>query len=223
MQIYFSAIYFASVTITTIGYGDFSGSIHQEVFFTVICIIIGSIYYSFFISIVGGIFSNRSLRANMLSKYIGYIEILKRNYDVPDELALHLRAHFDQISKNLTFSDRDKKYDIYQILESFPKTLQHEIRMQIYSKAINTVEFLQDRSYEFYFQLLPLFIPHKFLKQSFIFKENQIATNIYIFVKGMALNMTTKTLIHEPCLIGEGDVVHIRKRQENIIAVEECD
>jgi len=33
----------------------------------------------------------------------------------------------------------------------------------------------------------------------------------------MALNMTTKNIIHEPCFVGEADVIKIRKRQENII------
>ena len=35
-KIYFSAVYFAAVTSTTIGYGDFAGSLHSEILFIVI-------------------------------------------------------------------------------------------------------------------------------------------------------------------------------------------
>lgn len=84
---------------------------------------------------------------------------------------------------NMIFSSRKRKYDIQQLVDAFPKTLQHEIHMQVYSEAIKKVEFLEDRTYEFYFQLLPLFSPHRFLKQSFLFKEGEIARTVIILGK----------------------------------------
>ena len=97
--IYFDSVYFVAITITTIGYGDYAGSLRSEIFLIVLSIIIGSIYYSFFISIVGSIFSNRSMRADMVSRYVGYIEMMKREYGVPDELAIQLKAHYVSLSK----------------------------------------------------------------------------------------------------------------------------
>ncbi|CAI2379112.1 unnamed protein product [Moneuplotes crassus] len=223
MRIYIFSVYYAAISITTIGYGDFSGTIHAEILYIVICIIVGSVYYSFFISIVGSVFSNRSLRANIYSTYIGYIEKMKRNYKIPDDLALQLASYYENHSKTLDLANNKKKIDIEHLMKSFPSTLQHEIRMIIYHEAIQNIEFLQDKTYEFYFQLLPLITQNKVIKQSFIYKEGQIASSVIFFQSGMALNMTTKSIIHEPCLIGDTDVIRIRKRQESIIAIEDCD
>ena len=39
IDIYCSAVYFFVVTTTTTGYGDFGGSLHQEILYVTICII----------------------------------------------------------------------------------------------------------------------------------------------------------------------------------------
>jgi hypothetical protein len=207
MKIYFSAVYFAAVTTTTIGYGDFSGSLHSEILFLIICIAIGSIYYSFFVSIIGNVFSNRSLRANMLNEYIGYIEELKRKFGIPDDLAVQLRIHYESVSKMMTFSETERKYNFYELLPSFPPSVQHEVRLEIYKSHIESVPFLISRCSKFYVEILPLLILHTYLKQSFLFKESQIAKFAIILVKGKALNMTLRTIIKEGTMIGEVDIL----------------
>ena len=90
--------------------------------------------------------------------------------------------------------------------------------MQINQKAIDIVKFLNNRDKDFYAWILPFLSSHKFPIQSFLYKEGQIATHVYMIVEGKALNMTTRKLISEGNLIGEVDIIKSRKRQETLIA-----
>ena len=217
-EIYLHSLFFAAITIATVGYGSFAGTLTNEYIYITICIIVGSIYYSFFVSIVGNMFSNMSMRSSMINKYVGYIEQLKRNFNIPDELEMQLRYYYENLSRKLTTSERDKKYDFYDIMNIFPKIVQHQVRMQINQKAIEVIKFLNKRENDFYEWILPMLSSHKFPIQSFLFKEGQIATHLYMIVEGEVLNMITRMLISEGNLIGEVDIIKSRKRQETLIA-----
>ena len=147
-KIYFSAIYFAAVTTTTIGYGDFAGTIHSEIVFIIVVIIIGSIYYSFFISIVSNVFSNRAMVEHKINERISYIEAIKRNHNIPDELVtqLYLKStnnnNPDSISDNYIDESDKKSISFYEILSQYPASIQYEVRMKV-NKAIDIVKFLK--------------------------------------------------------------------------------
>ena len=147
-KIYFSAIYFAAVTTTTIGYGDFAGTIHSEIVFIIVVIIIGSIYYSFFISIVSNVFSNRAMVEHKINERISYIEAIKRNHNIPDELVtqLYLKStnnnNPDCISDNYIDESDKKSISFYEILSQYPASIQYEVRMKV-NKAIDIVKFLK--------------------------------------------------------------------------------
>ena len=99
VEVYVHAIYFAAITIATVGYSNFTGTLTNEYIYMTVSIIVGSIYYSFFVSIVGNMFSNMTMRSYMVNKYVGYIEKLKRKFGIPDELEMQLRYYYENLSK----------------------------------------------------------------------------------------------------------------------------
>lgn len=78
----------------------------------------------------------------MISNYVGYIESMKRKFGVPQDLAVQLRVHYENLSKQFIMSDRDRKYDFYELLNGFPQTIQHEVSQSLKFRTLRSIKQL---------------------------------------------------------------------------------
>ena len=90
LQLYSASFYYTVTTITTVGYGDISGTNTLERFIAVVNMIIGVVIFSFVSGAITGIISNLDIIDAVEEESI--ITLVKANsvYDFSNELYLEL-------------------------------------------------------------------------------------------------------------------------------------
>ena len=169
------------MTISTVGYGDIIPTNNEEVLYTVIMIVLGSIFYSIFISVVANFFKTIDRTNIKINNYKGIlyliifyydldsIEHYRRMYSIPNKVVYEIIDYFStrikgkfyrSIASNLE-NNLSKKIKFDDILKMFPKNIKLEVLMFMYKDAIQKIKFLKGRDSQFYANILPKLIPVK--------------------------------------------------------------
>jgi hypothetical protein len=137
IDIYLASLYFVIVTITTVGYGDITGSTIPEIILQIILLILGTIAYSFIISY----FSNYIVKKNQKSIYYeNKVNILKEiRYHHPNMDD----ALYNEVLRNLHNEEYYEKKDKQLLFQCLPYSLKNKLIMEMYKPIIKHFEFFK--------------------------------------------------------------------------------
>lgn len=133
-EVYVAAMYFATATTSTVGYGDISATTHAERIAATLCMTVGATYYAFLVGSVAGIIerygSAASRRAAFRDKMVQLRSFLHRN-PIPRETRARLAAYFsDAWLRGLRRVDDDA------LLGELPDRLRREVRFRVLEPAL---------------------------------------------------------------------------------------
>ena len=179
LESYMSALYFATMSITSIGYGDITPTRTNwvEQFICVILQLIACIVWAQMIGVFAGVISSfnpdqNEFRATMdeLNRFI-----VRENFE--PELSRRLRGYFHQ-SKHLRASQQKQQ----QLLSSMPPTLQGEVSWAANSTWLQNIWFLRECDPQFMLEL-------SLQMHAVVFSPSDIAPPGYMFIiqRGVAL------------------------------------
>jgi hypothetical protein len=126
---YIVALYWATMTLTTIGYGDVTARTDAESVFMTICMIVSSALYAYTIGEVCGIVQTMDEATRMYNKQADMINYFCADHDIPQALSMRLREYF----RNSRSMHRSNYYQL--LLPSMSPALAGEVSAHINSNV----------------------------------------------------------------------------------------
>ena len=130
-SVYIFAFYWIFEVITTVGYGDYSGSTEGEYIFSILVEFIGLTFFSFFMGTITELFSNSDNFEDLIEKkldnldlWIKKIEKSNKPYHIQPNLYNNIR----------TYVEHAFKYDFNLVVEEFD--FYHQITPKMQSQLI---------------------------------------------------------------------------------------
>lgn len=140
-QKYLASIYWAVVTISTVGYGEIVPINVIEMAITLVLIFVGVSFYSYIISKLSNLFSSVKQKDELVSReQIAYDFATKQRFT--EHLTRRIQYFFksSNTKNNLVFLS--KELDIEELLSILPPHLKAEISYHLYKEPIQVFRIL---------------------------------------------------------------------------------
>lgn len=152
IELYAVAFYWSVTTITTVGYGDISGTNNFERLFCSVMMIAGVVSFSFASGSLASIIQNYDNTNAILQERLVLLNKVYKEYKLPLEL-------FIKIKKSMGYESKQDMHDLHVFMNELPYKLKMELSLYVYEQRYNRIHFFQKRSAEFIFWMCPLMKP----------------------------------------------------------------
>jgi potassium voltage-gated channel Eag-related subfamily H member 8 len=176
-EIYLASVYFTVTTITTVGYGDFSGGSKSEQIFCIFIMLVGVMTFSFFSGSLASIIQFYDCENAKYREQLSLLNKLFKEYKLPVKLYANLKQSINYQASN----DFEK---IHEFTEELPHKLRVELSVYLYRDLYSRLFFLQDKSSSFLAWICPLFKPMMFGINQYIYFEGDDVNCIFFLKKG---------------------------------------
>jgi voltage-gated potassium channel Kch len=136
LEIYVAALYWSSMTMSTIGYGDIVPSTFLERIFVSIAMLVGAFVYGYIIGAVSNVISTRNAKTNRFHQLMSELNAFLDEGKFKPELRVRLREYFKY---RLSGADVEAHT---ALLKQLSPALRAEITMSM-NTWINKVDFFQ--------------------------------------------------------------------------------
>ena len=175
--IYFAALYWAVMTITSIGYGDISAtaaSTVEQVVATVL-MLAGSFMWAKVVAVFV-VVSDRDVEDREFKAMLDQLNRFMADKQIPTEMRQRLREYFHH-SKHLRMTERNQL-----LMENMSAQLQAEVAWSVHHKWLNNIFFIQGASVQFMVELALKLRP-------LVFAPSELCPPglLYIVSRGLAL------------------------------------
>jgi len=224
--LYIASIYFILTVLITLGYGNITATTTPEKAFISVFMFLGIGCFGFLLGTLNQIFQKKvKLGENKEMFFIQIGKILK----IPQKTLskILIRNKKLHVSNLLTKISSLRRQDIFKDL---PFSLQESLYSFIYKDLLEKIEFFHDKPFSFLNQILPKLTPTFLKKGDEVFREGDVANDVYFIMKGRVVskcldtNEKIKTVIFmEGGYFGEADIIYKRQRHETALAESDAE
>jgi hypothetical protein len=218
---YIKAFYWCSITITSTGYGDISGSTDIQRLYCSFVAILGFGVLGFLIGNVASILSKKDPAK---SQYIENIDkltalITYRNLDI--ELQKRVRDFYTYLwKKRLGFDEGN-------FLEGLPRNLKKEVALSLKKHVVAQIPLFKDTGKDFIEEIAFNLKPVILLPDDYVFQAGDLGNEMYFIVKGECdvLSREGKLLVtlKDGDFFGEVALFMNEPRNASVKAITYCD
>ena len=196
---YLASVYWALMTLTTVGYGDITPQNDLERLYTLLCLLIGAIVFGFLLSTLGDLLSNVDPTAVRMEEKLREVKEYLRWHGVPMETALSVRKYFEY------YYSRRAPVDEEALLEHLTPFLRREVITHLLAKTVARIPILASPSYayvtlNFQLQAHPLLKPLVREAKEVVLEKGSLDGDLYFLSRGaIVATGDTKVSVRRAC------------------------
>lgn len=142
-HVYCASLYHATMTLTTIGYGDVIATTDTERWFSIFIQLVGASLYAYIVGVASGIVASMNKEKMQFQETMDELNDFMEDQGLSDELTIRLREFFNH-------SREMEKLKVYNnLLSRMSPGLRGEVAMLAYGKMIRSVSYFLDKDTQF--------------------------------------------------------------------------
>lgn len=179
---YLYAIYWALVTMLTVGYGDITPQNNKEIIVCVISVVLGCVVYAFNISTIGIILQDLNKENAEFKHHINVINGFMKRKNINGDLQMRVREYLRFIWKEEKTQNIEKEQ---KIIDSLSKSLKEELMLQAYGEILKKHPmFYLNFSEKSLRKVVSIIKDIRLFPDEPLFSENEESNSLYFVMKG---------------------------------------
>lgn len=223
-QQYLASVYWAVVTVVTVGFGDISAKTELEMTLAILWMIVGVGFYSFTIGSLSSFLTSIDTRESVLAAKMAAVQEFASETGISQSIKTKIRSavRYHTWKTGSIWSDK------HSLFNELPKRLQYEVATSMYNGVIPDFPFFSTRNHPFLIYFVPLFKPMRLTDNEFIYRQGDHADEVLFVAKGrvnLVLNLNDivyKSYVRKS-YVGEIEVIKRISRIDNAKTCGECE
>ena len=179
-HIYITAVYYLMTTLTTVGYGDILVNGDLERFYQIILLIVGTCAYSWILTFISNYIKKKNERYIDFENKVNILGEIRINYPRLDN------DLYERILRYLNYNKSEYKYNIENILDSLPSSLQNRLIVEMYKPIIRNFHFFKYfENSDFFVKIVTSLKPILSMKDDILIQEGEFIEDIIFIKKGV--------------------------------------
>jgi voltage-gated potassium channel len=218
---YIKSLYWATATLTTIGYGDITPTTNAGRLYTMIVMILGVGVYGFVIGYVARTMSQSDRHKEYSKEKVTDLANFMRYYNIPERLQSAAFSYYNHlITKRLTENDST-------IISDLPQALQQELQTYMNMKLIGTVPVFKHCSIACLKDVASALERKYYSPGQTVIQIGEVGQEMYIIGHGIVevilKDGNAVASLHEGQCFGEAALLKETMRNASVRAQQYCD
>ncbi|KAJ0410700.1 hypothetical protein ATCC90586_008285 [Pythium insidiosum] len=175
---YLASMYWAIVTMVTIGYGDIVPTNNLERVVNVAVMAFGVSFFGYVVGTISSLVANLDVAAALHEQRMLLVKEYILSRAIPKPLSRRLRDHFEYYYQNRSvFKEK-------QILGRLPSALRNEMIHHAHTKLVNNIKYFTLCHESLISDIVSVMKPFCVMKDEYVFVQHEIAAHIFFLLKG---------------------------------------
>jgi len=175
---YVSSVYWATFTLTTVGYGDITPVTHYEQLYAIVTLIIGTFIYTFIIAILEEIVAQVDVTSSLHQQRIEEVKSYLLIRQIPANLQDKILGYYDILWA------RRKGATPNEVMKFLSPTLNASILQHDLKEPLRSLCGIDEFSAGEILQLMQSFVPELFLPGDILYERGACATELLVIADG---------------------------------------
>ena len=195
LRLYLAALYWSTMTISTIGYGDIVPVTTGERVYVIMAMLIGAFEYGYIVGAVSNVIATRNEKVNKFQGVMRDLNGFLIDHGFPQDLRVRLREYFKY---QLDGADAD----VYRrLLDKMSPALRSECTMRM-NTWIRNIDFFKHCPEPLVIHLSTRVVEHTFPPEETLFRPGDAVSTIFLIRRGVVqvdglIKMSGKTIAEE--------------------------
>ncbi|KAL4161553.1 hypothetical protein PRNP1_002107 [Phytophthora ramorum] len=175
---YVRSVYWAIVTMTTIGYGDIVAHSNNERLLNIAVMAVGVSFFGYVIGTISTLVTNLDVAAARYDERMTVVKEYIISRRMPKYIGNKIRYHFEYFYQNRSvFKERI-------ILQRLPSALRNEMIHHVHSKIVSSIKYFVKCPESLISDIVMAMRPFAMLKDEYVYVEHEIAAHVFFVIKG---------------------------------------
>ena len=179
-HIYIASLYYVMTTLTTVGYGDIIVVTQYERFYQILLLIVGTCAYSWILTFISNYIKKKNEKYIDFENKLNILGEIKISYpNLNNDL-------YEKILRYLHYNKSEYKYNVENILESLPSSLQNNLIVEMYKPIIKNFHFFKSfENSDFFVKIVTSLKSILCMKDDILIQEGDVIEDIIFIKKGV--------------------------------------